>query len=172
MAEIGDDVPLADRIRGKTVHQRGARESVESNSSTSSGSSEQDGEDGGTYMDNSPWVFMPEPLFIKIFLQLRARDVLNAGQCCKRWYKLSKDDYIWRKYFRQEFNVDPSIQLKRGERWYGKGRMTSIRRVVRIMDRVTERKKKNKTFYVAHLTCWVGDIMHKPNVVLKLRSKV
>ncbi|XP_041775696.1 F-box/WD repeat-containing protein 5 isoform X1 [Anopheles merus] len=118
MAEIGDDVPLADRIRGKTVHQRGARESVESNSTSSSGSSEQEEEDGGTYMDNSPWVFMPEPLFIKIFLQLRARDVLNAGQCCKRWYKLSKDDYIWRKYFRQEFNVDPSIQLKRGaESW-------------------------------------------------------
>ncbi|XP_035914780.1 F-box/WD repeat-containing protein 5 isoform X2 [Anopheles stephensi] len=119
MAETMDDVPMADSSDSQMEHGR-ARESMQSNSSSfSSSNSDQDGTaDDGTYIDNSPWVFMPEPLFIKIFLQLQARDVLNAGQCCKRWYKLSKDDYIWRKYFRQEFNVDPSIPLKRGaESW-------------------------------------------------------
>ncbi|XP_049283104.1 F-box/WD repeat-containing protein 5 isoform X2 [Anopheles funestus] len=116
MAETIDDVPMADSSEGLMEHDR-VRESMQSNSSFSSSNSEQ-GADDGTYIDNSPWVFLPEPLFIKIFLQLEARDVLNAGQCCKRWHKLSKDDYIWRKYFRKEFNVDASIPLKRGaESW-------------------------------------------------------
>ncbi|XP_052894152.1 F-box/WD repeat-containing protein 5 isoform X2 [Anopheles moucheti] len=116
MDETIDHVPMADSSDGQMEHDR-VRNSVQSNSSFSSSYSDQDADDG-TYIDNSPWVFMPEPLFIKIFLQLQARDVLNAGQCCKRWYKLSKDDYIWRKYFRKEFNVDASIPLKRGaESW-------------------------------------------------------
>lgn len=96
MAEV-DDVPMADA------------------SSTSSTPSEQDDD---LYLDNSPWVFLPEPLFNTIFLQLQPRDLLNASQCCRRWYKLSMDDYIWKKYFQAEFNVDPSIPLKRGaESW-------------------------------------------------------
>uniref|UniRef100_A0AAG5DXC1 F-box domain-containing protein n=1 Tax=Anopheles atroparvus TaxID=41427 RepID=A0AAG5DXC1_ANOAO len=93
MAEA-DDVPMADA------------------SSTSSTPSEPD--DAGLLLENSPWVFLPEPLFNKVFLQLQARDLLNAGQCCKRWYKQSLDDYIWKRYFQAEFNVDPSIPLKRG----------------------------------------------------------
>uniref|UniRef100_A0A182SSB3 F-box domain-containing protein n=1 Tax=Anopheles maculatus TaxID=74869 RepID=A0A182SSB3_9DIPT len=119
MAETIDDVPMADSSDGQLLEHGRARESLQSNSSSNSlSNSDQDGMDDGTYVDNSPWVFIPEPLFIKIFLQLRACDVLNAGQCCKRWYKLSKDDYIWRKYFSREFNVDPSIPLKRGaESW-------------------------------------------------------
>ncbi|KFB35863.1 AGAP010041-PA-like protein [Anopheles sinensis] len=97
MAEV-DDVPMADA------------------SSTSSTPSEQD--DDGLFLDNSPWVFLPEPLFNTIFLQLQPRDLLNASQCCRRWHKLSLDDYIWKKYFQAEFNVDPSIPLKRGaESW-------------------------------------------------------
>ncbi|XP_053673394.1 F-box/WD repeat-containing protein 5 [Anopheles nili] len=114
MAEANDDVPMADGSETQMQHDR-ARESMESHSSCST-SSEQD--DDELYMDNSCWVFIPEPVFVKIFLQLEARDVLNAGQCCKRWHKLSKDDYLWRKYFRMEFNVDHSIPLKRGaESW-------------------------------------------------------
>ncbi|XP_065073776.1 F-box/WD repeat-containing protein 5 isoform X2 [Ochlerotatus camptorhynchus] len=70
------------------------------------------------YCENSPWVFIPEPMFTKIFLYLNPRDLLNAGQTCKRWNKLSRDDYIWRKYFQREFNVDTTIGLKPGaEAW-------------------------------------------------------
>lgn len=117
MAETYDDVPMRHHGSGGGGGRRDA-DSMESNtgrSGTGSLSSEEEDDTGGTtYAENSPWVFLPEPLFINIFLNLTPRDVLNAGQCCKRWYKLSKDDYIWRRYFRREFNVDASIPLKRG----------------------------------------------------------
>ncbi|XP_062545507.1 F-box/WD repeat-containing protein 5 [Armigeres subalbatus] len=75
-------------------------------------------EEQDVYCENSPWVFIPEPMFTKIFLCLDPRDMLNAGQTCKRWNKLSRDDYIWRKYFQREFNVDTNIGLKPGaESW-------------------------------------------------------
>lgn len=83
-----------------------------SGSSCSSDAAEGDELD---YCENSPWVFIPEPMFTKIFLYLNPRDMLNAGQTCKRWNKLSRDDYIWRKYFQREFNVDTSIGLKPGK---------------------------------------------------------
>uniref|UniRef100_A0A2M4BEX7 Putative wd40 domain protein n=1 Tax=Anopheles marajoara TaxID=58244 RepID=A0A2M4BEX7_9DIPT len=117
MAEAYDDVPMMHHQASGGSGRR-ETESMESNtgrSGTGSLSSEEEDDTGGTtYAENSPWVFLPEPLFINIFLNLTPRDVLNAGQCCKRWYKLSKDDYIWRRYFRREFNVDASIPLKRG----------------------------------------------------------
>lgn len=88
-----------------------------SGSSFSSGDSLVD-EAEEDYCENSPWVFIPEPMFTKIFLYLEPRDMLNAGQACKRWTKLSRDDYIWRKYFQREFNVDTNIGLKPGaESW-------------------------------------------------------
>ncbi|XP_058057938.1 F-box/WD repeat-containing protein 5 isoform X2 [Anopheles bellator] len=100
------------------VNEKRNPESIESNTSSSGSSSSDEYDGGGQYAENSPWVFLPEPLFIKIFFHLHPRDMLNAAQCCRRWYRLSKDDYIWRKYFRREFNVDASIPLKRGaESW-------------------------------------------------------
>lgn len=84
-----------------------------SGSSSSSGSLVGEAEED--YCENSPWVFIPEPMFTKIFLYLEPRDMLNAGQTCKRWNKLSRDDYIWRKYFQREFNVDTNIGLKPGK---------------------------------------------------------
>ncbi|XP_055644237.1 F-box/WD repeat-containing protein 5 isoform X2 [Toxorhynchites rutilus septentrionalis] len=75
-------------------------------------------DDDVEYCENSPWVFIPEPVFAKIFFGLEPKDILNAGQTCKRWNKLSRDDYIWRKYFQREFNVDVNISLKPGaESW-------------------------------------------------------
>lgn len=84
--------------------------------SVGSGCSSADDDEDVEYCENSPWVFIPEPVFGKIFLALEPRDIMRAGQTCKRWNKLSRDEYIWRKYFQREFNVEASIGLKPGER--------------------------------------------------------
>ncbi|XP_058819792.1 F-box/WD repeat-containing protein 5 isoform X3 [Topomyia yanbarensis] len=98
------------------IASRATSEGAESQFSSGSSNTEED--EGGEYCENSPWVFIPEPVFAKIFLALEPRDILNAGQSCKRWNKLSRDDYIWRKYFRREFNVEMNIGLKPGaESW-------------------------------------------------------
>lgn len=96
-----------------SVSPRDSSEEAEVRFNISSSSSTAEDEEID-YCENSPWVFIPEPVFAKIFLPLDPRDILNAGQTCKRWNKLSRDDYIWRKYFRREFTVDVNIGLRPG----------------------------------------------------------
>ncbi|XP_055613874.1 F-box/WD repeat-containing protein 5 isoform X3 [Uranotaenia lowii] len=94
-----------------------SNETAETRSFSGSTSSAFEEEDDG-YCENSPWVFIPDPVFAKIFLLLEPIDVLKAGQTCKRWNKLSRDDYIWRMYFQRDFNVEKSILKKPGaESW-------------------------------------------------------
>lgn len=62
----------------------------------------------------SNWCFIPEPVLLKILAHLSARDILNAGECCRRWNQISKDDYLWRKIFQRDFKIDRNIVLKPG----------------------------------------------------------
>lgn len=80
-----------------------------------------DGEDGGDHHrhvsvpnDVSNWPLMPEPVFLTILNYLTAREILNAGECCRRWNDITKDDYLWKKIFQRDFKVDSVIGLKPG----------------------------------------------------------
>lgn len=119
--KMSDETPAAgpSSTTAMEFRREGSRnEPPEGRSRSGSNTSSLVAEDQEDYCENSPWVFIPEPMFTKIFLYLDPRDMLNAGQTCKRWNKLSRDDYIWRKYFQREFNVDTNIGLKPGaESW-------------------------------------------------------
>lgn len=65
--------------------------------------------------ESSYWDLMPEPILLKIFFQLPITDLLNGGSACKRWYKISQDDFIWRKIFQRDFKVEKNIGLKPGK---------------------------------------------------------
>lgn len=62
----------------------------------------------------SNWYLIPEPVLLKILADLSARDILNVGECCRRWNQISKDDYLWRKIFQRDFKIDRNIGLKPG----------------------------------------------------------
>lgn len=64
---------------------------------------------------NSQWCMIPEPVFIDILKGLSAKTILNVGECCRRWNDISRDDYLWKKIFRRDFQVDHKIELKPGE---------------------------------------------------------
>lgn len=120
--KMSDETPAAgpSSTTAMEFRREGSRnEPPEGRSRSGSNTSSLVAEDQEDYCENSPWVFIPEPMFTKIFLYLDPRDMLNAGQTCKRWNKLSRDDYIWRKYFQREFNVDTNIGLKPGEAYFG-----------------------------------------------------
>lgn len=55
--------------------------------------------------DNSEWVYMPENVLLKIFMYLDTKDVLNLGSCCRRYYEISQDNWIWRKCFQKDFGL-------------------------------------------------------------------
>jgi F-box and WD-40 domain protein 5 len=65
--------------------------------------------------DNSEWVYLPENVLLQILFYLSPREILNVGICCKRYNRISKDDYLWRKFFQRDFKVEKNIQLKPGE---------------------------------------------------------
>lgn len=67
--------------------------------------------------NTSHWNLIPEPVLLKILNSLSARDILNAGESCRRWNCIAKDNYLWRKIFQRDFKVDPIIGLKPGERY-------------------------------------------------------
>lgn len=64
-------------------------------------------------LDN--WSLVPDPILHHIFLHLSPRDILRAGQCCRRWNDISRDDFLWKKIFQRDFKVDRTIGLKPGE---------------------------------------------------------
>lgn len=64
---------------------------------------------------NSPWCLIPEPVFHNILFHLTTRDILNAGECCRRWYDMSQENFLWRKTFQRDFKVDRTVALKPGE---------------------------------------------------------
>lgn len=64
--------------------------------------------------DVSNWSLVPEPVFLTILNYLTAREILSAGECCRRWNDITKDDYLWKKIFQRDFKVDSVIGLKPG----------------------------------------------------------
>jgi F-box-like len=69
-----------------------------------------------SFFDNSEWVYLPENVVLQILFYLSPREILNVGQCCKRYNRISKDDYLWRKFFQRDFKIEKNIQLKPGEK--------------------------------------------------------
>lgn len=64
--------------------------------------------------EESLWWSIPEPVLLQIFSYLKPKDILSAGQCCKRWYQISYDDFLWKKLLHRDFRIDSNIGLKPG----------------------------------------------------------
>lgn len=66
------------------------------------------------YEEYSSWTLIPEHVFLSILQYLSTSDTVHAGQCCRRWNVICKDDYLWRKFFQRDFKVAKNIGLKPG----------------------------------------------------------
>ncbi len=63
----------------------------------------------------SQWYLIPEPVLIDILKGLSAKTILNVGECCRRWNDIAKENYLWKRVFQRDFQVDPKIELKPGK---------------------------------------------------------
>lgn len=79
--------------------------------------SNRNSDDESESFDNSEWVYMPENVLVKIMMYIEVREVLDMGSCCKRWYRISRDDWIWRKAFQKDFGLplNKKVGLKPGK---------------------------------------------------------
>lgn len=62
------------------------------------------------------WEYIPEPILLKIFDLLPAKSILNAGETCSTWFKISHDDFLWKKIFKRDFkchkkDIRPSMYI-------------------------------------------------------------
>ncbi|XP_055384325.1 F-box/WD repeat-containing protein 5-like [Condylostylus longicornis] len=69
--------------------------------------------------DYGLWETIPEEVFLKILLYLSTKDILAFGSTCKRYYKICKDDFLWRKLFRRDFKISNNLELKPGANSWG-----------------------------------------------------
>lgn len=70
-----------------------------------------DDSDGG----GGCWEYLPDPVFLQICGLLTVNDVVSMARSCKSWYELSQDDYLWKRLFRRDYKVSPSIGLRPGK---------------------------------------------------------
>lgn len=80
--------------------------------------SNRNSDDESESFDNSEWVYMPENVLVKIMMYMEVREVLDMGFCCKRWFRISRDDWIWRKAFQKDFGLplNKKVGLKPGNK--------------------------------------------------------
>lgn len=60
------------------------------------------------------WSVIPENVLVRIFKQLRARDILSCSEVCKRWNFISNDSLLWKHKFTSDFKVNKNIPRRPG----------------------------------------------------------
>lgn len=61
------------------------------------------------------WSYVPYPVLYNIFEYLNYKDMITAGQICKRWHEASMDDLLWKKRFFENFIAYRSTPLMPGK---------------------------------------------------------
>ncbi|KAM3910637.1 F-box/WD repeat-containing protein 5 isoform 1-T2 [Leptodactylus fuscus] len=62
---------------------------------------------------------LPDSIIYQIFLNLGPVDLLSAGLVCRRWYQVSRDDFLWKELFYRHYRVPRHIYRYPGsDSWY------------------------------------------------------
>lgn len=69
--------------------------------------------------DINSWMFLPYPVLFNIYEYLDYKNMVIAGQVCKRWHEASMDDLLWKKRFFETFIAYRSTPLIRGKQKLG-----------------------------------------------------
>jgi F-box/WD-40 domain protein 5 len=61
------------------------------------------------------WSYLPYPVLYKIFQYLHYKDLVAVSEVCRSWYEVSRDDFLWKKVFFDNFLVDKSVPIISGK---------------------------------------------------------
>ena len=64
-------------------------------------------------MDN-----LPEEIFLNILLYLNVKDIINSSYVNKKWLRISKDFYIWKKLTLQKYNINGTLRSTEWRKFY------------------------------------------------------
>ena len=60
----------------------------------------------------SIWTELPDNLLLGIFCFLSPKELLIAGEVCRNWHRLSKDEMLWKFLLELTLNTDRSNKIK------------------------------------------------------------
>ncbi|KAL0118943.1 hypothetical protein PUN28_009521 [Cardiocondyla obscurior] len=100
---------------------------VEEAARTPASSDEEDasGSDGGSECSSRSdgdlnWYVMSDSVLLIIFQYLSPRELITAGEVCRSWYRVSRDEFLWKYLFYRTYKVDPDVGIVPGKTsWLG-----------------------------------------------------
>ncbi len=72
-------------------------------------------------LSRSVWTDLPDNILLHIFCFLSPKEVLHAGEVCRNWHRLSKDELLWKSFIQDTlFNAASSknIELPNSSSWF------------------------------------------------------
>lgn len=61
------------------------------------------------------WNLMPDSMLLQVFQYLSARELLNAGQICRLWNRVSYDELLWKSLLYRDYKIDSTVGILPGE---------------------------------------------------------
>ena len=92
-----------------------ARSAKENKETVDEDEDEDQSDDSLEVRENDNWFYMPDSILLSIFRYLSPKDLLTAGEVCKAWNRVSRDEFLWKDLFYHIFKIDPSIGIVPGE---------------------------------------------------------
>lgn len=59
----------------------------------------------------SSWSNLSDHVLLQIFRYLRAEDIMVAARVSKAWYRVSRDELMWKSLFKRDWNISPKIGM-------------------------------------------------------------
>lgn len=61
------------------------------------------------------WSQLPYTVLFQVFQYLTYKELIRAGEVCRYWYQVSRDDLLWKRLLYDYFNVENSIPVVPGK---------------------------------------------------------
>lgn len=69
---------------------------------------------------NEDWYYMPDSILLNIFQYLTPKELTIAGEVCRSWNRVSRDEFLWKDLFYQTYKIDPDVGIMPGKTsWLG-----------------------------------------------------
>ena len=77
----------------------------------------------------SVWTELPDNLLLHIFCFLSPKDVLLAGEACRNWHRLSKDEMLWKFLLQETLNTgrNNKKKLPNSSSWFAEFQRIHVR---------------------------------------------
>lgn len=60
------------------------------------------------------WYYMLDSILLSIFQYLTPKELMIAGEVCRSWHRVSRDEFLWKYLFYRTYKIDPDVGIMPG----------------------------------------------------------